>query len=167
MVETGEAQSLMNPVAVLVNYQAQVRDMIETLLRNNVIQPWRSSWAAPVLVIQKKDGKLRLCVDHWKLNLPPNWISFLCQPWRLIRCSGECEIFQYFGLGKGVLASRVGTQRSRKDHVCGFFRLVRVLHHDIWADECPRQSANVNEHQVGWIGSDKVHRIRCWRPGPQ
>lgn len=39
MVETGEAQSLMNPVAVLVNYQAQVRDMIETLLRNNVIQP--------------------------------------------------------------------------------------------------------------------------------
>ena len=52
-----------NP-AVRREEMAQVQQM----LSNNVIRPSNSPWASPVVMVRKKDGSLRFCVDCCQLN---------------------------------------------------------------------------------------------------
>ncbi|GFU38794.1 retrovirus-related Pol polyprotein from transposon opus [Trichonephila clavipes] len=45
-----------------------LREQIEELLMQNVIERVRVSYAAPVILVPKPNGKVRLCVDYRKLN---------------------------------------------------------------------------------------------------
>ena len=42
--------------------------MTEEMLQNGVIQPSSSPWASPIVLVKKKDGKQRFCIDFRKLN---------------------------------------------------------------------------------------------------
>ena len=45
-----------------------VKDHINKMYQRDVIRPSNSSWASPILLVQKKNGKTRFCVDYRKLN---------------------------------------------------------------------------------------------------
>ena len=45
-----------------------VKDHINKMYQHDVIRPSNSSWASPILLVQKKNGKTRFCVDYCKLN---------------------------------------------------------------------------------------------------
>lgn len=42
--------------------------IINELLENKIIQPSLSPWAAPIVLVKKKTGEDRLCIDYRKLN---------------------------------------------------------------------------------------------------
>ena len=46
-----------------------VRKVIEAMLVDGVIEPSMSDWASPIVLIEKNDGGIRLCVDYSKLNV--------------------------------------------------------------------------------------------------
>ncbi|XP_072076600.1 uncharacterized protein [Arachis hypogaea] len=47
---------------------AELKTQLEELLNKRFIRPSVSPWGAPILLVKKKDGGMRLCVDYWQLN---------------------------------------------------------------------------------------------------
>lgn len=46
----------------------QLQKEIEAMLQLGVIEPSNSEWCSPVVIVYKKDGTLRICIDFRKLN---------------------------------------------------------------------------------------------------
>lgn len=46
----------------------KVDEMIEKLLHEGLIKPSKSPWGSPIVVVPKKGGDIRICVDYRKLN---------------------------------------------------------------------------------------------------
>ena len=46
----------------------EVRDHIQGLLEANIIRPSSSPYASPIVVVRKKSGDIRLCVDYRRIN---------------------------------------------------------------------------------------------------
>ena len=42
--------------------------MLQDMLSKHIIQPSTSPWVSPIVLVHKKDGTLRFCVDYRKLN---------------------------------------------------------------------------------------------------
>nr|KYP31910.1 Transposon Ty3-I Gag-Pol polyprotein [Cajanus cajan] len=47
---------------------SELKKQVEELLEKQMIRPSVSPWGAPVLLVKKKDGGVRLCVDYRQLN---------------------------------------------------------------------------------------------------
>ncbi|KZR97992.1 Uncharacterized protein APZ42_006821, partial [Daphnia magna] len=48
--------------------RAVIQDQVEGMLRRRVVEPSDSPWSSPVVLVKKKDGTWRFCVDYRKLN---------------------------------------------------------------------------------------------------
>ena len=48
--------------------QEFIKDEVDRMVEHNLIQPSESPWASPVVLVRKKNGKLRFCIDYRKLN---------------------------------------------------------------------------------------------------
>ena len=58
----------LRPYKIPHAYREEVLKELNELEKAGIIQESDSSWAAPIAVVKKKDGRLRICVDYRKLN---------------------------------------------------------------------------------------------------
>lgn len=49
--------------------QSYIDKELEDMLSQGIVEPSKSPWASPVVMVRKKDGTYRFCVDYRKLNL--------------------------------------------------------------------------------------------------
>ncbi|GAA6104764.1 protein turtle homolog B-like [Tachysurus ichikawai] len=68
IITTDERPVRKKAYKISIEKQSFVESQIQELLEKKIIRPSSSPWAAPVVVVQKKDGGSRLCVDYRGLN---------------------------------------------------------------------------------------------------
>ena len=51
-----------------VHRRDEVQKMLKDMLRDDIIEPSNSPWASPIVLVRKKDGSVRMCIDYRKLN---------------------------------------------------------------------------------------------------
>ncbi|CAB4038014.1 Retrovirus-related Pol poly from transposon [Paramuricea clavata] len=68
-IETGDAVPVKQLPRRLPNsLRTVVEDQVEEMLENNIIKPSNSPWSSPIVLVRKKDGTWRFCIDFRKLN---------------------------------------------------------------------------------------------------
>ena len=56
------------PYPMFASELGELKKQLEELLEKQFIKPSVSLWRAPVLLVKKKDGSMRLCVEYRQLN---------------------------------------------------------------------------------------------------
>ena len=68
-ISVGDASPIRQPPRRAPPYHKEtVRNLLSSMLSKGVIQPSKSPWASPVVLVKKKDGTVRFCVDYRKVN---------------------------------------------------------------------------------------------------
>ena len=68
-IETGDAKPLKQPPRrVPMAYAEDEKKLIDTMQRQGIIQKSSSPWSSPLVLVMKKNGKIRPCVDYRRLN---------------------------------------------------------------------------------------------------
>ncbi len=69
-IDTGDAKPIKQaPRRVPMALAGEETKAIDQLLQQGVIQESCSPWASPIVLVKKKNGKIRPCVDYRKLNM--------------------------------------------------------------------------------------------------
>nr|ABD28293.1 RNA-directed DNA polymerase (Reverse transcriptase); Zinc finger, CCHC-type; Peptidase aspartic, active site; Retrotransposon gag protein [Medicago truncatula] len=58
----------MAPYRMSASELSELKKQLEDLLEKKFVRPSVSPWGAPVLLVKKKDGSMRLCIDYRQLN---------------------------------------------------------------------------------------------------
>ncbi|KAL7872017.1 hypothetical protein SRHO_G00070000 [Serrasalmus rhombeus] len=68
-INTGTARPIRQPVRrTPLGFQKEEEKHLQTMLEADVVVPSSSEWASPVVLVRKKDGGVRWCIDYRRLN---------------------------------------------------------------------------------------------------
>ena len=69
-IDTGNSAPIkQQPRRLPYVHREESKRQIEEMLDQGVIRHSTSAWSSPIILVKKKDGELRFCVDYRKLNL--------------------------------------------------------------------------------------------------
>ncbi|XP_035223898.1 uncharacterized protein LOC118196545 [Stegodyphus dumicola] len=68
-IDTSDSAPIkQRPYRVSATERRVIADEVQRMLKEDVIQPSDSPWSSPVVLVKKKNGEWRFCVDYRKLN---------------------------------------------------------------------------------------------------
>ncbi len=68
-IDVGDSRPIRQAARRVPPYRREeVHRQLQDMLQRDVIKPSTSSWASPVVLVQKKDGSIRFCIDYRRVN---------------------------------------------------------------------------------------------------
>jgi len=92
----------VHPYRIPQSQKEIVEQHVQEMLEKDIIEPSNSPWSAPVLLVKKKDGSLRFCVDYRRLNavtIPDRFPIPLMQD--IVTSLGKAQYFSSLDLLSG------------------------------------------------------------------
>ena len=99
-IKTSGQPIMVPPRRQPMHMEKKIEDVIESLLRANIIKECSSPWNSPMVVVGKKDGSTRICQDFRQLNEITEKYTFpMPEPQTLFDLLGGCRIFSSLDIG--------------------------------------------------------------------
>lgn len=68
-IDTGDHQPIKSaPYRVSQLERESINTQVEEMLKAGIVKPSSSPWSSPVVMVPKKNGELRFCIDYRRLN---------------------------------------------------------------------------------------------------
>lgn len=156
-VQPGTKPIKLPPRRLPISQREIAETEISSMLEAGIIEPSKSPWAAPIVLVRKKDNTTRFCVDYRKLNLATikdsyplpkidesldrlSGANFYCtldlaQGFYQVKMREECKPLTAFATHKGLFQFRVmpfGLANSPKT----FERLMELVLCGLQFDRC-------------------------------
>ena len=72
-IETGDVRPVQLPAYRLPYAYRVVAKELKEMEESGIIETSSSEWSSPIVMVKKKDGKLRMCIDYRCLNAMTRW----------------------------------------------------------------------------------------------
>lgn len=83
-------------------HQQEAESQLEWLLENKIVRPSSSPWSSPIVLVKKKNGAMRMCVDYRRLNAVTTKDTFpLPRMDETLDSLANCTIFSTLDLYSG------------------------------------------------------------------
>ena len=115
-IDTGDhAPIKLKPYRTPLNQRPIMDKAIQDMPQANIIRPLHSSWSFPVLLVPKKDGGKRFCVDFKKLNkITKTFVWPLPHIDDILASLGNLTIFSSIDLKSGYWQVLIDAQDKEK-----------------------------------------------------
>ena len=68
-INTGDHKPIYQaPRRVHLHLREKARTQVEKMLEEGIIEQLNSPWSAPIVLVRKKDGSFRYCIDYCQLK---------------------------------------------------------------------------------------------------
>jgi hypothetical protein len=130
-VDTGDhAPIKLRPYRTPIVRRALISEMVDNMRKQGIIQPSVSPWASPIVLVPKKDGTYRFCVDFRRLNaVTKKDVYPLPRIDDILDTLGESRFFSSLDLASGywqVELDPESRQKSAFTTYCGLSEFVRM-----------------------------------------
>ncbi|GFU37473.1 hypothetical protein TNCV_4274151 [Trichonephila clavipes] len=126
------------PYRLSPNRKEHLRKEIDNLLAHNIIEECESPYAAPVVLVPKSNGTVRLCIDYRKLNaitIPDKYPLPLMEV--LLHDAKSTAFMSTLDLKSGYYQVEVNPADQDKTAFVCPFGTFRYKKNAIWTSQCP------------------------------
>ena len=135
----------------------EVDRLVHDMLSQQVIVPSASPWASPIVLVRKKDGGMRVCVDYRKLNKNTKLAEFPLPRIHVVSEKGvqtdprKIAAVEKYPTPRDLrtLRSFLGLTSYYRRFVPGFSKVAGPLHaltkkdvDYVWSQECEKASSS-------------------------
>ena len=117
----------LQPYRIPHAYKEEVAKELKEMERNNIIEPSSSEWASPNVIVRKKDGSIRLCVDFRQLNSVTAMDAY-----PMPRVEDQSKVHYNFRPCKGILSSTDGYKGSKLNSIRHSRWIIPFQSYAIW-----------------------------------
>ncbi|XP_057205890.1 uncharacterized protein LOC130564036 [Triplophysa rosa] len=127
IITVDEVPVRKRPYMVSMEKQKFIDSQVQELLDKGIIQPSTSPWASPVVVVQKKDGDSRFCIDYRGLNSKTHLDAYpMPQIQDILESLHESSIFSTLDLKSGYWQLEMAKDSIKKTAFCHIYRVIRI-----------------------------------------
>ncbi|KAK6012382.1 zinc knuckle [Ostertagia ostertagi] len=115
-IDTGDHKPIRQKTRpVPIAARKEFKETIKDLVGRGIVERSSSEWASPVVLVRKKDGTLRVCIDYRELNKVIRQDSYpLPKIDTVLQCLAGKKVFSTMDLASGYWQIRLSEDAKRK-----------------------------------------------------